>query len=565
MPAKSGKAKADAGQHKRPKEVERAPRKEGERPTVAEIEPLFSTYDAPKPDEAWFDEAAADHAVEWIESLRHFKGRWAGSRFYLMDWQRRLVREVFGWKLDGARLYRNAYVEAPRKSGKTSLAAAIALYLAYGDGEAAPEVFFAAYDKDQAKLCYSTARFMLEQDAELYAKTTVYLSRSEMQLRDNPGGFLRCLSKDSGKQFGLNPHGLVFDELMTQKTRDMWDALSTSQGAREQALQFNISTAGWDQLSICFEQHELVRQIGEGTVSDPTFFGVVYGAPMDADWTLEEVWRAANPSLGETASLSFYRERAIKATNQPTEQNAFRTLLLSQWVGQAERFIPMEAWDKCDDEPPPPAQQQAFGGLDLSATTDMTAFVAATEREGTIDVYCRAFLPAEGIIERERRDRAPYRVWAEQGFLDLTPGTTVDYGAVRAAVLEANDLFDLVVVEYDKWNATQIVQELEDEGVRMEDLRQGFASQNTPCKELLRLVMNTELAHGGNPLLRWCASNVAAKMDPAGNVKLDKERSAHRIDPIQALANAVDGWIRFGRQKPKRSRYADDDGAVLVA
>lgn len=555
MPAKAGKDKADAGKHQRPKQVERAARKDRKRPTVKEIDPLFSTYDAPKPADAHFDKAAADHAVQWIEGLRHFKGRWAGSPFYLMAWQQRLVRELFGWKRGDARLYKNCYVEAPRKSGKTSLAAAIALYLAYGDGEAAPEVFFAAYDKDQAKLCYSTARYMVEQDPELHSETVIYNSRSEMLLRDNPGGFLRCLSKESGKQFGLNPHGIVFDELMTQKTRDMWDALSTSQGAREQSLQFNISTAGWDQLSVCFEQHELVRQVSEGTVSDPSFLGVVYGAPMDSDWTDEEVWKAANPSLGETASLDFYRERYTKAANQPTEQNAFRTLLLSQWVGQAERFIPMEAWDRCDDEPPEPAQQQGFGGLDLSATTDLTAFAVVTERNGTIDVYMKAFLPAEGIIERERRDRVPYRVWAEQGYLTLTPGTTVDYGAVRESVLEARDIFDLVVVEYDKWNATQIVAELEDEGVEMKDLRMGFASQNTPCKELLRLVMNTELAHGGNPLLRWCASNVAAKMDPAGNVKLDKDRSAHRIDPVQALVNAIDGWIRFGRQAPATSVY----------
>lgn len=557
MPARAGKAKADAGKHQRPKRVDRAPVKKGRRPRKRHVEPLFSTYDAPKPKGATFDKKAADQAVKWIEGLRHFKGRWAGEPFYLLDWQQRLVREIFGWKLNGARLYRNAYVEAPRKSGKTSLAAAIALYLAYGDGEAAPEVFFAAYDKDQAKLCYSTARYMLEQDADLYAQTVIYNSKSEMLLRDNPGGFLRCLSKESGKQYGLNPHGIVFDELMTQKTREMWDALSTAQGAREQSLQFNISTAGWDQLSVCFEQHELVRQISEGTTNDPTFFGVVYGAPMDADWTDEKVWLAANPSLGQTASVDFYRERCTKAKNQPTEQNAFRTLLLSQWVGQAERFIPMEGWDACDDEPPKPDGRRAYGGLDLSATTDLTAFAVVSQRDQVLDIYCHAFLPAEGIIDRERRDKAPYRVWAEQGFLTLTPGRTVDYGAVKASVRDAAEQFDLEVVEYDRWNATATVQELEAEGIRMEDLGQGFASQSAPCKELLRLILNEEIAHGGNPLLRWCASNVAARMDPAGNVKLDKDRSAHRIDPVQAVVNAIDGWMRFGQQPSSRSVYED--------
>jgi phage terminase large subunit-like protein len=188
-----------AGQRQRPKTVARVARKRGRRPTVPEVEPLFHTYDAVKPPGSWFDEAAADRAVKWIEGkLRHFKGRWAGRPFYLMGWQRRLIRALFGWKRsDGTRLYRSCYCEAPRKSGKSSLASAIALYLAFGDGEASPEIAFAAYDREQAGICYSTARHMLEQSPELHAATAVYNSRKEMQLRDNPGGWLRALSRET--------------------------------------------------------------------------------------------------------------------------------------------------------------------------------------------------------------------------------------------------------------------------------------------------------------------------------------------------------------------------------
>ena len=280
--------------------------------------------------------AAGDRAVRWIEgNLRHYQGRWAGQPFYLLAWQKRLIRELFGWRrADGTRLYRRCYVEAPRKSGKTMLAGAIALYLAYGDGEAGPQIGFAAYDQEQAKLCYGAARFMIEANPELFEQTLIYNSALEMKLKDNPGGILRCLSRESKQQYGLNLHGLVFDELMTQKTRDMWNALTSAQGAREQPLQFAISTAGWDQLSVCFEQHELVRQIHEGNAVDDVFLGVVFGAPMDADWTDEEVWKRANPSLGETVTLDSYREHAKRAANQPTEQNAFRTLMLSQWSGK---------------------------------------------------------------------------------------------------------------------------------------------------------------------------------------------------------------------------------------
>ena len=529
MPARPGK-------QQRPKSVQRVPRKRGRRPKLAEAEPLFATYEAPKPPGAHFDGKAAGHAVGWIEgNLRHFKGRWAGMPFYLMAWQTRLIRELFGWKRqNGTRLYRSAYVEAPRKSGKSSLASAIALYLAYGDGEAAPEVAFAAYDRDQASICYSSARHMLEQAPELHAATAIYNSRKEMQLRDNPGGWLRALSRESAAQYGLSLHGLIFDELMTQKTPEMWDALTTSQASREQPLIFAISTAGWDQESVCFRQHELARQMAEGTIEAPGFLGVVYGAPVDADWTDEAVWRAANPSLGETAGLDFYREACARAEAMPTEQNVFRTLQLSQWVGQAERFIDMRAWDACDPEPTKTGA--AFGGLDLSATQDLTAFTVLVEGQ---DVYCWAFLPEEGIEERERRDRVPYRVWAEQGSLTLTPGPVIDYGYVKRAVHEAAKRFDLHYVAYDRWNSSQIVKELEDEGIKMVEMGQGFASLSAPTKELQRLVVEGKLRHGGDPLLRWCASNVAAKVDAAGNVKPDKERSAHRIDPVVALVMAL--------------------------
>ena len=519
---------------------------------MAEVEPLFHTYDAPKPEGAWLDEKAANRAVRWIErNLRHYKGRWAGQPFYLLAWERRLIRELFGWRrADGTRLYRRCYVEAPRKSGKTMLAAAVGLYLAYGDGEAGPEVAFAAYDQEQAKICYTAARHMIEANDELWDQTVIYNSALEMQLRENPGGVLRCLSRDSAQQFGQDLHGAVLDELFTWKHRETWNALTSAQGAREQPLVFGITTAGWDQQGVCFEQHELVRQIAEGTAEDDVFLGVVYGAPMDADWTDEEVWKRANPSLGETVKVDYYREHARRARNQPAEQNAFRTLQLSQWVGQAKRFIDMQCWDRCS--PAADKRGVAFGGLDLSATQDLTGFTVLVD--GT-DVYCWAFLPEEGIIDRERRDRVPYRVWAEQGSLILTPGPVIDYAYVKRAVLEAAERFDLRHVAFDKWNSSQLVQELAAEGIEMFPLGQGYASMSAPVKEMSRLIVEAKLRHGADPLLRWCASNVAATMDAAGNVKLDKDRSAQRIDPIQALAMAVDGWQRRGHETKPVSVY----------
>jgi phage terminase large subunit-like protein len=567
--------------------LEAAPTKESKRPTVKEIEPLMSTfihapgerqkkrgakwfkYDPPgacvtKPEGVHFDREAAQDAVDWIEeTCRHYKGRWAGTKCYLLGWEDTIVREIFGWKnQDGTRLYRMAYVEAPRKSGKTTLAATVALYLAHGDGEAAPEVYFAAYDKDQAKLCYDDARHMTEQSTELSGKTATYLSRNSMELLDNPGGFLKILSHETAKQYGLNIQALIFDELMTQRDRIFWDAVTTAEGSREQPLIFAITTAGWDLQSVCYEQHNRTENIAEGTADEPTFLGVIYGAEMDADWTDEKVWLAANPSLGETVKMDYYRRKCKSAQNQPTEQNAFRTLLLSQWVGQAERFIDIEVWDGNGAKPGLPAKRPAFGGLDLSSTTDMTAFLVLSEDNGKLDVFPHVFLPADKLRERERRDRAPYGLWVEEGLLTLTPGKVVDYAYIKDIVFQEAERFDLIDISYDRWNATQIVGEMEEEGIEMVKVGQGFAGLSAPTKDLARLLGKSKFRHGGNKLLRWSANSMSVLTDPAGNLKPDKSKSSQRIDPIVALIMALDGWNRRGQGVKRESTYDKNDLAV---
>ena len=550
MPAPAGRKRGDAGSTRPVHKGHKVARRVTGRPEIPLVEPLYHTFDQPKPEGSWFDAKAAQAPIAFIETLTQYQGRWKGTPLYLFEWQQRIIREAFGWKTaDGNRLYRIVYVEAPRKSGKSTLASGIGLYLAFDDDEGGAQVYFAAYDRDQAKICYDTAQLLRDSSDELSGRSSVYLSKNEIRVKDNPGAFLKPMARDSAKQFGLNIHGLIYDELMTQKSREMWDALLTAQGSREQPLTFAITTAGFDQLSICFEQHELTRQIHEGTAEDPTFLGVVFGAEIDADWTDEEIWKRSQPSMGGSVKIDYYREKAIRAKNQPTEQNAFRTLLLSQWVGQAERFIEMDAWDQCSDEPDEPIGQPAFGGLDLSATQDLTAFVVVSAREGEIlNVYCRAWLPEEGIRDRERRDRVPYRVWAEQGFLELTPGRTIDYDFVKAGILEDAERFDLKDIEYDRWNSSHLVQQLTDERIKMIEVGQGFASMSAPMKMMQRKLIQKRYAHGGNPLLRWCASNVAAAVDAAGNVKPDKSRSAHRIDPIAGLIMATDGWMRRGQK-----------------
>lgn len=559
------------------------------KPRVTEIQPYIHTYGAwngesqlesdllqppiGSPEGTRYDQGRAQRAVDFLERLVYFEGRWAGNNFRLTHWQERLVRYVFGWirpmveddgtpmlGIDGepvfVRLVRQVYLEVPRKNGKSTFSAALALLLAYEDDEAAPQVFFAAADRDQAKIAYKMAEVLIRQDLELAGNSVIYNSSNKVLIPSNHGE-LRALSSESKKLYGLNLHGLVFDELMAQPNRVLWDALTTAQGSRLQPLIVAITTAGWDRTSVAYEQREYARQIAEGGLIDPTFLGVCYTVADDADWTEETTWRLAAPSLGETIDLAYYQRKANEALGQPSAQNSFRTLMLCQWVGQSTRVIPMPDWTACDElEVPDLVGLPCFGGLDLSKTTDMTALVLDFPLPGGKHAWVtHLWVPEAGLRDRGLRDRAPYELWAEQGHLKLSPGNVIDYDAtVKPALKEAAELYDLRDVSYDRWAATQLASELEEDGFDMVKVGQGFASMSPPTKELLRLVVSHQLVTGSNSVLTWMADNAGGETDPAENLKFSKTRSSSRIDGLVAGVMALDGAMRRGRA-PRRSIY----------
>lgn len=554
------------------------------RSRVDEVKPYIHTYGtwngqhqldddletAPRgaPEGARYDHARAQRAVDFLERLYYFEGRWAGNNFRLTHWQERLVRYVFGWVTpyvhddgepaltpDGepvfVRLVRQVYLEVPRKNGKSTFSAALALLLAFEDDESAPQVFFAAADKDQAKIAYKMAEILVRQDEDLASRAVIYNSTNKMLVPDS-NGELRALSSETKKLYGLNLHGLVFDELMAQPNRVLWDALTTAQGSRIQPLIVAITTAGWDRTSVAFEQREYARQIADGALTDPTFLGVCYTVDDKADWTDPDVWRAAAPSLGETVDLSYYERKCNEAKGQPSAQNSFRTLMLCQWVGQSTRIIPMPDWDSCSEQAQPSLKgQRCFGGLDLSKTTDMTALVLDFPLPNGKHVWVpHVWVPEEGLRERGLRDRAPYEQWVEQGFLRTSPGNVIDYDlTIKPALREAAELYDLVDISYDRWGATQLAQELEDDGFTMVKVGQGFASMSPPTKELLRLIVSHQLLPGDNAVLTWMADNAGGETDAAENLKFSKTRSATRIDGLVAGVMALDGAMRRGRKR----------------
>ena len=499
-----------------------------------------------------YDEDRADYAVSFIECLSHTKGTWAGKPFTLLDWQEQIVRDLFGIiKPNGYRQFNTAYVEIPKKNGKSELAAAIALLLCCGDGEQRAEIYGCAADRGQATIVFDVAADMVRMCPALNRRCKILASQKRIiYLPTN--SFYQVLSAEAYSKHGFNIHGVVFDELHTQPNRKLFDVMTKGSGdARMQPLYFLITTAGTDTNSICYETHQKAVDILEGRKIDTTFYPVIYGAGADEDWTDPKVWKNSNPSLGETIGIDKVEAACESAKQNPAEENSFRQLRLNQWVKQTVRWMPMEKWDACSF---PVSERElegrvCYGGLDLSSTTDLTSFVLVfppEDYEGKYEILPYYWVPEETLDLRVRRDHVPYDVWEKQGYIRTTEGNVVHYGFIEKFIEELGTRFNIREIAFDRWGATQMVQNLEDMGFTVVPFGQGFGSMSSPTKELFKLTLERRLAHGGHPVLRWNIDNVTIRTDPAGNIKMDKAKSTEKIDGAIATVMALDRAIRCG-------------------
>ena len=348
-----------------------------------------------------YDKDKADRAVMFIENLRHTKGKWAGKRFWLLPWQEQLVRDIFGIvKENGKRQFRTVYVEIMKKAGKSELAAAVALYLLYADNEPSAEVYGAAADRQQASIVFDVAKQMVSMSPALMRRSKI-LGATKRIINHSNNGFYQVLSAEVGTKHGLNVSGMVLDEVHVQPNRELYDVLTKGSGlAREQPLYFLITTAGTDTHSICYELHTKAQDIIDGRKHDPTFYPVIYGLKEDEDWADEDNWWKANPSLGQTISIEDLRAAFNEARENPAEENVFRQLMMNQWVKQTVRWMPMEKWDACafPVDPKELEGRMCYGGLDLSSTSDLTAFVLVfppSDEDGIYQVLPFFWLPEE--------------------------------------------------------------------------------------------------------------------------------------------------------------------------
>lgn len=505
-----------------------------------------------KAEDSTYDKDAADFAVMFIESLCHTKGTWAGKPFKLLDWQEQIIRDLFGTvKPNGYRQFNTAYIEIPKKNGKSELAAAVALLLCCGDGEQRAEIYGCAADRGQATIVFDVAADMVRMCPALNKRCKILTSQKRI-LFTPTNSFYQVLSAEAYSKHGFNIHGVVFDELHTQPNRKLFDVMTKGSGdARMQPLYFLITTAGTDTNSICYETHQKAKDILKGRKIDPTFYPVIYGAADAEDWTDPKVWMKANPSLGETIGMDKVEAACESAKQNPGEENSFRQLRLNQWVKQAVRWMPMDKWDACAY----PVNEEllegrvCYGGLDLSSTTDLTSFCLLFPPEDEDEPYCVLpyfWVPEDTLELRVKRDHVPYDLWHLQGYLETTEGNVVHYGFIEKFIEQLGERFNIREIAFDRWGAVQMVQNLEGMGFTVVPMGQGFASMSPPTKELMKLTLEKKLAHGGHPVLRWNMDNIFIRTDPAGNIKADKAKSTEKIDGAIAMIMALDRAIRCG-------------------
>lgn len=521
-----------------------------------------------KAKDSYYDKEYADFAVAFIESLCHTKGTWAGKKFELIDWQEQIIRDLFGTlKPNGYRQFNTAFIEIPKKNGKSELAAAIALLLTCGDGEQRAEVYGCAADRQQASIVFEVAADMVRMCPALSKRVKILASQKRI-IYIPTNSFYQVLSAEAYSKHGFNIHGVVFDELHTQPNRKLFDVMTKGSGdARMQPLYFLITTAGTDTHSICYETHQKAKDILEGRKIDPTFYPVIYGADESDDWTDQKVWKKANPSLGITVGIDKVQAACESAKQNPSEENSFRQLRLNQWVKQAVRWMPMDKWDKCafavneDDL----RGRVCYGGLDLSSTTDITAFVLVfppLDEEDKYVILPYFWIPEDTLDLRVKRDHVPYDVWERQGYLQTMEGNVIHYGYIEKFIEKLGERFNIREIAFDRWGAVQMVQNLEGMGFTVVPFGQGFKDMSPPTKELMKLTLEQRIAHGGHPVLQWNMDNIFVRTDPAGNIKADKEKSTEKIDGAIATIMALDRAIRCGNNNC--ASVYDDRGLLFI-
>lgn len=488
----------------------------------------------------YFDKQAADRVCAFIENFcRHSSGRFAGQPFLLARWQRDFLRNLYGWKRpDGTRRFRETYVEIPKKNGKSTTLAAIALYgLAEEPGA---EVYPGAVDREQAGIIFNECARMVRASPALSEIFEVIDSRKRIVFRAR-NAFLQAMSADVPSKDGINASMTILDELHRFASPAMYDVMKYAGAARSEPILAIITTAGHDRHSICYELHTRARAILDGTVEDLEFLPLIYAADEADDPDDPATWRKANPALGSVLKVEDFRKAHAEAKLLPRLWALFLRLRLCIWTEQVTRWLRLDLWDAGkSDDPFPFAGKTCYAALDISSVADLTSLHLLFVEGDDVRAIPYFFVPEDTAARRAEVDKVPYPDWIADGHAIGTPGNSTDHRAIRKLL---NDLVEqgltIAKVGIDPWNAAQLANDLVEDGFDVEFMRQGYATLTAPSKELERRLLAGTIRHDGNPVQRWCVANVATETDSAGNIKPSKKKSAERIDGVVSLVMAL--------------------------
>lgn len=500
-------------------------------------------------------------AIGFFRFLVHWKGRWAGQPFTLRPFQAFIIGSIWGWRdARGRRRFRKAWLELTRKQGKSTLAAGMLLLATFFSSEPGAEGYCVATARKQARIVFECARKFVLGSRALSRRL---FAGQHAIAHDASSSKIEAISKETPQQHGLNASVAVMDEAHAYRTAELMEVVETSMGAREDPLVIYTTTAGVGQESIGWRLHDYSLKMLQGLLpNDDSWFAFIAAADPKDDWMSPATWRKATLNLGVTVRIDFLRAEARKARELLTAQNAFKRYYLNLWVEQAERWLDIAQWDRSAAPPRPFERRLVYGGLDLAATRDLTSLVWIAEDDaGRVDVVCRFWIP-EAVLKKRRDEvvQVSYRQWIADGFLTLLPGDTLDYAAIRKAILADAQTWGVVDLRYDPWNAQQLAGELEAEGLAMVPLRPGYPTLHDPTSALGERVTAGTLRHGAHPVLRWNASNMVITRDPDGRIKPDRKRATEKIDGVYALILALDG---LNRSHDTRSAYDEHDLMVI--
>lgn len=515
-----------------------------------------------------FDKEKAAAVIQWVpDYCRHYRGAFAGQPLDLLPWQQFIYWQLFGWiDKTGNRRFKYVYVEVPKKNGKTTgFLAPIGLYMLVGDGEPGPEVYFAAGSRDQASIAFKDVRAMITASPELRAVLQPLIREIKPTKQCDEHGVdsnFQCypVSSEAGNLDGKNVYFSGMDEFHIHLTNEVFNIMSSGMISRQQPVQFTITTAGHNKSGPCFHYRETCIELLDGVIDDDSTLTVIYTVDEGDDWQDEKTWMKANPTLGRGKDMSRMRdEYKQKKLQGSTGVNEFKTKQLNMWVDSAVTWIPDEEIKKCMKPEPLPdlSETPCFVGMDLAATRDITAVACAWRVDEMIHVRCKYWLPSDVLEERKSLDeKHPYIQFAQKGLIALTPGNVTDYEFIRREISGANSqnndfyegsinsLYQLESVGFDNWNATHLVSQLTNDGIAVNEVRQGFQAMNYPTKQLEKLILSGMIHFGDDPVLRWMFRNVSLETDSIGNVRPKKKNREKKIDGVVAVIMALSELFR---------------------